>query len=77
MAVGFCLALSTVFPRGRWLFISLAVLVALQRIESGSHYLSDTLFAAAVANGVWIVVFGHGRVGRVFDRIEARWAQEA
>jgi membrane-associated phospholipid phosphatase len=76
MAAGFCLALSTVFPRGRWLFISLAVLVALQRIDSGFHYLSDTVFATAVAYGVWIVVFGHGRVGRMFDRIEARWAQD-
>lgn len=74
MAVGFCLALSTIFPRGRWLFALLAVLVALQRIESGSHYLSDTLFSAAIAYGVWIVVFGPGRVGRVFDRVEARIA---
>ena len=61
MAVGFCLALSTVFPRGRWLFSGLAVLVAMQRIEIwGRKYLSDTLFATAVAYGVWIVVFGQG-----------------
>lgn len=74
MAVGFCLALSSVFPRGRWLFITLAVLVALQRIESGAHYLSDTLFATAVAYGLWTVVFGRGPVGRFFDRIESKWA---
>jgi membrane-associated phospholipid phosphatase len=60
-AVGFCLALSTVFPRGRWLFVSLAVLVAVQRIEAGAHYLSDTVFATAVAYGVWILVFGRMR----------------
>ncbi|MBI3862805.1 MAG: phosphatase PAP2 family protein [Planctomycetia bacterium] len=75
MAVGFCLALSAIFPRGRWLFIVLAVLVAFQRIESGSHYLSDTLFATAVAYGVWCHVFGHGRVGRFFDWLDARCAE--
>lgn len=60
-AVGFCLALSTVFPRGRWLFRSLAIMVAMQRIETGAHYLSDTLFATAVAYALWIVVFCRAR----------------
>jgi membrane-associated phospholipid phosphatase len=71
-AVGFCLALSAVFPQGKWLFRALAALVALQRIESGAHYLSDTLFAAGVAYVVHLVVFGSGPVGRRFDRIETR-----
>jgi undecaprenyl-diphosphatase len=74
-AVGFCLALSAVFPRGRWLFRILAALVAIQRIESGAHYLSDTLFAASVAVIVHIAVFGSGPVGRAFDRIEGRWGE--
>ena len=73
-AVGFCLALSAVYPRGRWHFRLLAALVALQRIESGAHYLSDTLFAASVAFVVHIMVFGPGPVGRWFGRIETRWA---
>jgi membrane-associated phospholipid phosphatase len=77
-AVGFCLALSAVFPQGRWLFRALAALVALQRIESGAHYLSDTLFATGVACAVHIMVFGSGPVGQWFERIEARWtAHEA
>jgi undecaprenyl-diphosphatase len=74
VAVGFCLALSAVFPKGRWLFRVLAALVALQRIESGAHYLSDTLFAAAIAYAVFAVVFGRGPIGRWFDRVESRWA---
>ena len=74
VAVGFCLALSAVFPKGRWLFRILAALVALQRIEAGAHYLSDTLFAAAIAWGVYATVFGGGPIGRWFDRVEARWA---
>jgi membrane-associated phospholipid phosphatase len=77
VAVGFCLALSAVFPRGRWLFRILAALVALQRIESGAHYLSDTLFAAAIAYAVVAVVFGRGPIGRWFDRVEARWASQS
>jgi membrane-associated phospholipid phosphatase len=75
-AVGFCLALSAVFPEGRWLFRALAALVALQRIESGAHYLSDTLFAASVALFIHIVVFGSGPVGRWFDQVETRWATD-
>ena len=71
-AVGFCLALSAVFPDGRWLFRTVAALVALQRIESGAHYLSDTVFAASVAFVVYLGVFGAGPIGRLFDRIEAR-----
>jgi membrane-associated phospholipid phosphatase len=71
-AVGFCLALSAVFPQGRWLFRVLATLVALQRIESGAHYLSDTLFAASVAYLVHIAVFGAGPLGRLLDRIDER-----
>jgi membrane-associated phospholipid phosphatase len=75
-AVGFCLALSSVFPRGRLLFVSLAIGVALQRIETAAHFLSDTLFGAAVGCAVWILVFGRGHVGRWFDRLEAKWADQ-
>jgi membrane-associated phospholipid phosphatase len=76
-AVGFCLALSIIFPKGRWLFRVLAALVALQRIESGAHYLSDTLFAAGVAYAVAMIIFGRGPVGRWFDRVELRWRRPA
>jgi membrane-associated phospholipid phosphatase len=71
VAVAFFLALSTIFPQGRWLFGVLAALVALQRIEAGAHYLSDTLFAASVAYAVAAVVFGPGPVGAWFDRLTA------
>src|SRR5207245_9538100 len=58
VAAGFCLALWAVFPKGRWLFLVLTGLVALQRIEAGAHFLSDTLFAASVAYAVHIALFG-------------------
>jgi len=67
-AVAFGLALAAVFPRGRWLFITLAALVALQRIECGAHYLSDTLFAASLAFAIHVAVFETGPPCRWFDR---------
>jgi membrane-associated phospholipid phosphatase len=72
VAVAFSLALSAVFPRGRWLFATLAGLVALQRIECGAHYLSDTLFAASLAYVVHRAVFGDGPLGRWINRLESK-----
>src|SRR5205085_3392147 len=37
-AVGLCLALSAMFPRGRRFFVLLAALVALQRVATGAHF---------------------------------------
>ena len=54
---GFCVALSRMFPQGRLLFAVVAALVALQRIEGGSHFLSDTLWGGAVGyliGNVWM-----------------------
>ena len=76
-AAGFCLALWAVFPKGRWLFLVLTGLVALQRIEAGAHFLSDTLFAASVAYAVHIALFGPGPVGMLFDRLERRWSDRS
>lgn len=44
MAVG----LSVVFPRGRWLWLTLATIVALARVLHGAHYVSDVLVGASV-----------------------------
>jgi membrane-associated phospholipid phosphatase len=69
-AVGFCVALSHLFPRGRHVFALIAVLVGLQRMESSSHFASDVVAGALVG---WLVglLFTGGRIGRVFDAIEA------
>ncbi|MGA2033551.1 MAG: phosphatase PAP2 family protein [Thermoguttaceae bacterium] len=48
-AAGLALALMALYPRGRRLFLLLAVLVACQRIESGAHFLSDVLSGAGVS----------------------------
>jgi membrane-associated phospholipid phosphatase len=71
-AVGLAFALAWLYPRGRWLFAGLAVLVAFQRIESGAHYLSDTLCGAAEGCIVAAVCLRTERVGGWFDRLETR-----
>ncbi len=49
-ATGFALAigLSRMYGRAWWWFSFLAVMIALQRVETGAHYVSDTCFGAAV-----------------------------
>jgi membrane-associated phospholipid phosphatase len=48
LAVGLALGLAWLYPRGRWLFLGMAVLVACQRMTGGAHYLSDTLVGASL-----------------------------
>lgn len=48
-AVGLAIALSTFYPRGRWLFAIFASLAMVQRLEAHAHYLSDVLAGAAIA----------------------------
>lgn len=47
-AFALAVVLSRCFPRGRWLFLFLAIGVAAQRVQSTAHFLSDTLVGAAV-----------------------------
>jgi len=71
--VGLAFALTWLYPRGRWFFATLVVLVACQRIESAAHYLSDTLFAAALGCLMAVVFLKVGPICRWFDCKEARW----
>ena len=47
-AVGLAVILSAIYPRGRWYFAVLAILVGLQRIVTSAHFLSDVCAGAAV-----------------------------
>ncbi len=45
--VAFAIGLAFVYPRGRWIFLTLAVLACFQRVISAAHYPTD-VFAGAV-----------------------------
>ena len=47
-AVGLAVMLSAIYPRGRWYFAVLAILVGLQRIATSAHFPSDVCAGAAV-----------------------------
>ena len=48
-AVGLALALSRLYPQGRFLFAAFALLAAAQRVLFDAHFLSDTLVSAGIA----------------------------
>jgi membrane-associated phospholipid phosphatase len=70
-AVGFCIALGHLYPRGRSAFWTLAVLVGLQRMESHSHFASDVVAGALVGWVVGRLLTGDGAIAKRFDRFEA------
>lgn len=70
-AVGFCFALSQQFPAGRPLFVAAAGLVALQRIECGAHFVTDTLCGAAVGYSLGLLLYDRRFLGGWFDRRES------
>ena len=47
-AVGLAVMLSAFYPRGRWYFTSLAILVGIQRIHTSAHFPSDVFGGAVV-----------------------------
>jgi hypothetical protein len=71
-AVGLAVVLSYFYPRGRLLFALFAVLAAMQRLEGGSHYLSDTLAGASIGLLVGAAACGEGKLARWLTRYEAK-----
>lgn len=59
-AVGLAICLSAYFPRGRYWFGGLALLAALQRIDSLAHFPSDTAAGAATACIVGYLLLSRG-----------------
>jgi membrane-associated phospholipid phosphatase len=47
-AAGLAVALAALYPRGRWLYLTFAMLAGLQRIEAQAHFASDVLAGAAL-----------------------------
>ena len=71
-AVALAIGLSYLYPRGRWLFCSIALLASLQRVVTSAHYLSDVLIGAGVGIvGATLCIERRG-LGRWFDPLERR-----
>lgn len=49
-AFAFAIGLAWAYPRGRWLFATLAVLAACQRVVAEAHFLSDICWGAALGS---------------------------
>ncbi len=71
-SVGLALGLIWLYPRGRWLFVTLTLLAACQRIVVRDHYVSDVCWGAAIGVLVTSVCFGNSHLPRWLDRFEAR-----
>jgi membrane-associated phospholipid phosphatase len=70
-ATALALALAALYPRGRLLFLALALCSACQRIEEGAHHPSDILAGAAVGCLVITVCVYRGSIAALLDRREA------
>ncbi len=77
MATGLAIGLTWLMPRGKWLFAGLAALVMMQRLASGYHYLSDTLWGAAIGWFIAAACLPGGWLARPFDRLEEKLANMA
>ncbi|GIW92120.1 MAG: hypothetical protein KatS3mg110_0161 [Pirellulaceae bacterium] len=55
-AAGLAVALCTLYPRGKYVFVIMVILVACQRLSAEAHFLSDVLSGAAIGmlvGGLW------------------------
>jgi membrane-associated phospholipid phosphatase len=71
-ATAFAVTLSWLYPRGRWLFAALAVLVGMQRIQGAAHFLSDVAFGAAAGWLAALLVLRFRPLAALFEAFE-RW----
>ena len=69
-ATGLACGLAFFYPRGKWLFVVLAFLTALQRMHACEHYLSDVLAGAAVGTLVGVLTTSPLSVNRWLESLE-------
>jgi membrane-associated phospholipid phosphatase len=70
VAVGLAVVLAAFYPRGRWLFPSLAGLAGLERILHQAHFASDVLWGAAVGCAFAPLCVYGSRLSLALDRLE-------
>ena len=69
-ATGLACGLAFFYPRGKWLFLALAMLTGLQRMHAREHYLSDVLAGAAIGALVGMLTTSPLATNRWLDRLE-------
>jgi membrane-associated phospholipid phosphatase len=69
-AIGLAVGLTWLYPVGRRFFVGMVVLAAAQRIGSGAHWLSDTLFAGGVSLPFALRCVDGTRLSQWFDSRE-------
>jgi membrane-associated phospholipid phosphatase len=72
-AAGLAMGLAWLYPRGRFLFLLLAISAGGQRIVSGDHFASDVVWGAALGCFCATGLFDGGLLASYFDRLERRW----
>jgi membrane-associated phospholipid phosphatase len=71
-AAGLAMGLSWLYPRGRVLFLLLAISAGGQRIVSGDHFASDVVWGAALGCFCATGLFDGGLLAPAFTRFEHR-----
>jgi membrane-associated phospholipid phosphatase len=71
-AAGLAMGLAWLYPRGRLLFLFLAVSAGGQRIVSGDHFVSDVFWGAALGCFCATGLFDGGLLAPYFNRLERR-----
>jgi membrane-associated phospholipid phosphatase len=69
-AIGLAFVLAWLYPRGRWVFLALVLLVGVQRVVSGAHYLSDVIVGATIGCTTAFVCLHAGPLASFLDRWE-------
>lgn len=69
-AAGLAVVLSRIYPHGRWLFVTLVVTVAVQRISGEAHYVSDCFAGGLIGWAAAQVTFQEWWARMWFERLE-------
>ena len=72
---GLAIGMAWAFPKGRWLFFTIAILASMQRVVSFAHWPSDVLVGAAIAFCFAGAVTQNWGVGRIFSALESHWTE--
>ena len=73
-AVAAALVLSKIYPQARGWFLTLAILVAANRVEGGAHFASDVCWGAAVGYSFHAVALSGGWLKSALQKLEHRIA---